>query len=178
MSFRRRSLSRLRPVMSLKHVVDTNGGITGAGFSTTDVIVTVNSPNATTGPNQCAVGSTVGAIYLRVEVIQEVPAGGIDNIYMMVYKNPGGDQVPPAVDSVGTSDERKWVIHQEMMMTGTVLTAANAIPRTLFKGVILIPRHLKRNAVEDKLQVVIGHRAGEATQVSNFCLQCIYKEFR
>jgi len=171
-------MARLRPVHSLKHIVDTNGAIVAAAQSITDVIVTVDSPGAVTGPNQVEVGSTVNAIFLNVQVIQEIPAGGVDNIYMYVYKNPGGDLTGPAVDGVGASDERKRVIHQEMVMTGTVLTAASAVPKTLFKGVVLIPKGLRRNGVQDKLQVVIGHRTGEATQSSNFCLQCIYKEFR
>ncbi len=176
MSMRRQNL-RLRPVNSVKHVVDTNGGVTGGTPSTNDVILGVDSPSSA-NTNQCLIGSTVHAIYLRVEVIQKVAAGGVDNIYMIVYKNPGGDLTGPNVDAVGASDDKKRVIHQEMLMTGTVLTAASAIPKTLFKGVIALPRAIRRNGVGDKLQVIIGHRNGEATQQSNFCLQCIYKEFR
>jgi len=178
MSFRNRRAARLRPVHSIKHVVDTNGGVTGAGLSVTDVINTVANPDALLTPNACAFGSTVHAIFLNVQVIQVVAAGGVDNIYMYVYKNPGSDVGGPNPDQVGQSDRRKRVIHQEMIMTGSVLTAASAIPKVLFKGVVLIPRGLKRNGLGDKLQVVIGHRTGEATQQSNFCLQCIYKEFQ
>ncbi len=173
---RNRGLS-LRPVTRIKHVVDTNGGISGAAASTTDVIFAVDDPPSTT-PNRCAVTSIVRSIYLRVEVIQKVAAGGVDNIYMYVIKNPADDINLPAVDKVGEVDVRKFVIHQEMLMTGTVLTAASAIPKTLFKGVIKIPKNYQRNGISDKLQVVIGHRSGEATQQSNFCLQCIYQEFR
>ncbi len=175
MSMRRRNL-RLRPVMSLKHVVDTNGAISMGAPSITDVITTVNNPSASTS-NQCALGSTVNAIYLRVEVIGKDSAGGIDNVYMIVYKNRSGDLIPPPVDAVGVSDERRNVIHQEMLMLDFKGTTAG-FPRTLFKGVILIPRGIRRNAVEDKLQVVIGHRPAETTQLTEFCLQCIYKEFR
>jgi len=46
----------------------------------------------------------------------------------------------------------------------------------LFKGVIMIPKSLQRFGLEDRLQVIIGHRTGEATQKTDFCLQCIYKE--
>ncbi len=176
MSFRRRAL-RVRPVQSLKHVIDTNGGVSGGGQSVNDVANTVSNPVDTT-PNAVQVGSTINAIFLRVEVIQKVAAGGVDNIYMYVYKNPSGNLATPAVDGVGATDKRRFVLHQEMVMTGTVLTAASAIPKTLFKGVVLLPRNLRRMGVDDKLQVVIGHRSGEVTQQSNFCLQCIYKEFR
>ncbi len=176
MSFRRKA-QFLRPVRSIKHIVDTNGAVVGGTPSITNVVETVDDPG-NTFPTQVAAGSTVHAIYLRVEVIQEIAAAGIDNIYLLVYKNPGGDLAPPNVDTVGSSDDRKRVVHQEMMMTGSVLTAANAIPRTLFKGVVLFPRAMKRNGIQDKWQVVIGHRNGETTQSTNFCLQCIYKEFR
>ncbi len=176
MSMRRRNL-RVRPVQSLKHVVDTNGGITGGTASVNDVVNTVESPVSSVA-NNVANGSTIHGIYLRVEVIQKVAAGGVDNIYMLVYKNPGNNVANPPVDSVGTADTRRFVVHQEMLMTGTVLTAASAIPKTLFKGFIAFPRSYKRNGYDDKWQVVIGHRSAEATQQSNFCLQCIYKEFR
>ena len=169
--------NRMRPVQSLKHIVDTNGVVVGGTASVTDVINTVDAPAAGIS-NQCATGSTVHAIFLNVQAIQLVVAGGINNLYMTVYKNPGGDLFGPPVDAVGISDDRKRVIHQEMIMTGSVLTTADAIPRTLFKGVVLIPRGLKRNGVQDKLQVYIGHRNAEATQQTDFCLQCIYKEFR
>ncbi len=178
MPFRRNQQAlRLRPVESIKHVVDTNGGVTGGTASITDVIVAAEAPVSST-PNQCKITSTVRAIYLRVEVIQKVAAGGVDNIYMYVAKNPSNDIILPFVDAVGASDKRKWVIHQEMMMTGNVLTAADAIPRTLFKGVIKIPFRYQRIGIQDKLEVHIGHRNGEVTQQSNFCLQCIYREFR
>ncbi len=176
MSMRRANL-RLRPVNSLKHVVDTNGGITGGTPSVNDVITVVGNPSNGT-PNECETSSLVRAIYLRVEVIQKVAAGGVDNVYMYVQKNPAADLLNPPVDAIGSNDKRKFIIHQEMMMTGSVLTAADAIPRTLFKGVIKIPGSYQRNGVNDKLQVVIGHRSAEVTQQSNFCLQCIYKEFR
>ncbi len=167
----------IRPVQSLKHIVDTNGGITGAGASVNDVINAVDAPVIAT-PNQIHQGSTVNAIFLRVDVIQKVAAGGVDNIYMIVYKNPGGNVPNPAVDGVGVSDKRKFVFHQEMAMLGTNLTPTDAIPRTLFKGVIKIPPRYKRFGFNDKLQVVIGHRVGEVTQQSEFCLQCIYKEYQ
>jgi len=176
--FRRNSQAlRIRPVVSVKHIVDTNGVIVGGTASTTDVIDTVNSPVSTVS-NNVANGSYVRALFLNVQAIQLVVAGGINNLYMIVYKNPGNNVPAPAVDDVGTKDKRRFVIHQEMIMTGSVLTAADAVPRTLFKGVIRIPKVYQRNGYDDKFQVVIGHRNAEVTQQTDFCLQCIYKEFR
>ncbi len=174
-----RRFARLHPVESLKHVVETNGSVSGSSASVTDVITTVDSP-LSANPNQVKKMSTVSSIYLRVEVSGRVAAGGINNIYMMVYKNPAALLTPPSVDNVGTSDRRKYVIHQEMLMLAPVSTsmaAAFAFPRTMFNGVIKIPRGYKRNGVKDKLQVILQHRTGEATQTTDFCIECIYKEF-
>ncbi len=166
---------RLHPVRAYKHIIDANGAISGGTPSVIDVIDTVADPTDTS--NQCATASTVHAIYLRVEVIGKDSAGGVDNIYMIVYKNPGANVTAPAVDAVGASDKKRFVIHQEMMMLDFKGTTSG-FPRTLMKGVVLIPRGYKRNGFDDKLQVVIGHRTGEVTQLTEFCLQCIYKEFR
>ncbi len=177
----RRNL-RLRPVNSVKHIVDTNGAISAALVSTTDVIQAVDNP-ALGSPQQVATGSTVHSIFLRVEAVGIESAGGVDNIYMLVYKNPGANVAGPRPDAAGTSDNKKRVIHQEMLMLAPRSESGAGggdarFPRTLFKGVVRIPRGLKRFGYEDKLQVVISHRVGEMTQLSEFCLQCIYKEFR
>ena len=177
MAFRNRRAFALRPVTSLKHVVDTNGGISAAAVSTTDVMQAVDGPQYLISPQQINTGANMKWIFLNVQVIQEVAAGGIDNIYLAVYKNVGNNTALAVnLDSIGTSDRKRFVIHQEMVMTGTALTAASAVPKTLFKGVIRIPKSLQRFGLEDRLQVLISHRTGEATQVTNFCLQCIYKE--
>jgi len=177
MSMRRgRQALRLRPVNSRKHVVDTNGLVTLALQSVTDVINTVDAPAQTT-VNGVLTGSVVKAIYLRVEVKGgAVTASGVENIYMGVFKNPANDLAIPTLDNVGASDRRKYMIHQEMLMTN-VATAEASFPRTLFKGVIVIPKLYQRNGFDDKLQVILQQRSGETNQTTQFCIQCIYKEF-
>ncbi len=173
------SFRRLRPVQSLKHIVDTNGGILGGSPSTTDVVNAVDAP-VIASPNNVQQGCKVHAIFLNVQVVMDTKGGGINNIYMIVYKNPGGNVTAPAVDAVGVSDKRKFVLHQEMLMLSNehVTVTQFAVPRTLFKGVVRIPPRLNRFGYNDKLQVVIGHRNAEATQKSDFCLESVYKEFR
>ncbi len=172
-----RRMGYLRPVQSIKHVIDTNGSISAGAPSTNDVIDTVNSPVTGTS-NQCSVGSTVNALFLNVQVVPVIASGGVNNIYMIVYKNPGANVTGPAVDTVGISDKKRFVIHQEMLMLSNGITLGDNNPRTLFKGVIKLPPRMKRNGIQDKWQVIIGHRSAEATQVSEFCLQAIYKEFK
>ncbi len=166
----------LRPVVSIKHVVDTNGTVTAALQSVTDVYATEDTPSSFT--NQVQTGAQVKSIYLRVEVVGTIAAGGVDNIYMYVIKNPAARLVLPAADGIGASDVKKYVIHQEMIMLAPFVTGGTQFPRTLFKGVILIPKGYQRCGTEDELSVVLQHRAGEATQTTRFCIEAIYKEFR
>ncbi len=169
----------MSPIRSIKHVVDTNGGILGGTPSTASVINTVDDPSRTVA-NNVTNGSRVNAIFLNVQVVMDTKGAGVNNIYMIVFKNPGTDMNAPDVDNVGTNDNRKWIIHQEMLMLSNEHVTATqfAVPRTLFKGVIRIPKSYQRNGIDDRLDILIGHRNAEATQQSDFCLQCIYKEFR
>lgn len=167
----------LRPVNSIKHVVDTNGSVFAAAPSVTDIIRAIENPDYNVTTNQVHVGAVMTWFFLNVQVIQQIVAGGIDNIYLTIYKNVGNN-TPLLVngDAIGTTDLRRFIIHQEMVMTGSGNTVNSSIPKTLFKGVIRIPKSLQRFGTQDRLQVHISHRTGEATQQSAFCLQCIYKE--
>ncbi len=178
MPFRSRGMS-LRPVKSIKHIVDAQGLVTLALQSVVDVINSQEPPVGTGTSNAVENGSTVHSIYLRVEVRGgAVAASGPENIYMIVYKNPGDAVAPPGnLDNVGTTDKRRYVLHQEMLML-TPTTAEGGFPRTLFKGVIKLPRTFKRMAIDDKLQVILQQKTGETNQTTIFCVQCIYKEFR
>ncbi len=115
-------------------------------------------------------GSTVNGIYLKVEVSAS-SAGALANAYMMVYKNPGNDLTFPNPNIVGTSDKKKFVIHQEMVMLEQT-TGGN--PRTLFNGVIAIPRGYRRNGPNDRLELDVFSPGVDM----NVCVQCHYKEFR
>ncbi len=171
MVFRNRSRlnSALRPVHRIKHVVDSQFGATLGTPAVTKVIDAVDAPVLGT-TRQVETGCTVNGIYLGVEVYATT-AGALANAYLMVFKNPGGNLTLPEPNVVGGDDNKKYVIHQEMVMLEKQV-AGN--PRTLFKGVIAIPRGYRRFGINDLLQVSI-FSPGVNLDV---CLQCIYKEFR
>ncbi len=92
----------------------------------------------------------------------------------MIYKNPGNNVIAaniPDANVVGTSDFKKNVFHQEMTMTEKNTTA---FPRTMFKGVIRIPRHMQRIGQDDVI-IIQFFSPGVTYDV---CTQCIYKEIR
>ncbi len=163
----------LRPVNRIKHVVDAEGGTTAGSVSVIDLIETKDAP-VIGNTNECETGSKVNGIYLRVEVLHSSGAGR-SNMYMMVFKNPNnaiGSSARPQPNAVGQKDTKKYSIHQEMiMMNGD---AGNGQPRVLFNGVIKIPKAYIRNGPADRLQLVLL----TPTVLSDFCVQCHYKEFR
>ncbi len=170
MVFRRRFNRSLRPVNRIKHVVDSQFATALNTVVDTVLVQTVDAPVLAATPN-CETGSTVNGIFLSIEAVNTGTTGVLANAYIMVFKNPGSNITFPNPNVVGASNEKKYVIHQEMVMLQMV---DNSNPRTLFKGVIVIPRHLRRNGPDDTIIVRVLAPGVE----TNWCLQCHYKEFR
>ncbi len=170
MVFRRRSRNSLRPVNRIKHVVDNQFSVAAAAAQDINLVATTDTPTLA-APASVETGASIRGIYLKVEVVNTGTAGVLANAYMYVIKNPGGNITLPAANLVGTSDNKRYVIHQEMVMLQMV---DNSNPRTLFNGVIVIPRGYQRMAPNDLLVLRIFSPGVELTG----CIQCHYKEFR
>ncbi len=170
MSFRRQI--RLRPVNSVKHVVDIQGGLVLDVQTVSTLIEAVDNP-VLANNTDVATASNVRAFFLNVQVAASATAA-LANVYMFVAKNPGKRIAVtdfPDGNKVGVSNLKKLIFHQEMIMTEKNTTA---IARTLFRGVIKIPRHMQRFGQDDEIDIYLY-----APGVSfDFCVQCIYKEFR
>ncbi len=172
MVFRRRS-QYLRPVNTLKHVIDIQGGLIAGTQAVHDIVLGEDNPVTGSNPDQVNIGSHVRSIFLNLQVAA-TGAGALANVYMIIFGNPGGqiaDGTFPEGNVVGNSDLRKFVFHQEMIMTEKSTTA---FPRTLFRGVLKIPRKYNRIGANDKIS--IGIFSPGVTY--DFCFQCIYKEIR
>ncbi len=167
--FRNRFQNRLRPVNRIKHVVDAQGGTILAVEQDVVLILTTDTPDLAT-TNEVETGSTVNGVYLKVEV-NATTSAALANIYLIVWKDPGNNLTAPSPNAVGADDNKRYVIHQEMVM---MQQQTNSNPRTLFNGVIAIPRGYRRNGPNDRLHVRLL-----APGVNfNWCVQCHYKEFR
>ncbi len=161
----------LRPVNSLKHVFDTSILIASGVNTAIEIMDAVTTPNLTS-PKEVMIGSTVNAIYLNVEIAAtEDVVGGIPNVYLAVFKNPGNNIANPDPSLIGVSDSKRFVIHQEMRM---LQNKAGGNPRSLFNGVIRIPRGYRRNGNDDTLELLIKSPIVNITA----CVQCIFKEYR
>ncbi len=164
-----RSGNMFRPINRIKHVIDLQFATAAGGQQSQDLILAVDNP-VIANTTEVVTGSKVNGIYLKLEA-NATSSGALANAYMIIFKNPGGNLTVPAPNAVGGNDNKKYVIHQEMIMFQQQ-TGSN--PRTLFNGVIRIPRGYQRFGPNDKLEMRVL-APGVAT---NWCFQCHYKEFR
>ncbi len=161
----------LRPVHRIKHVVDQSATLTAGTTIVIDLIKSVDAP-VLANSTEVETGSKVNGIYLRVEVASnETDAGAIPNVYLAIVKNPGGSIATINPQAVGVNDNKRFVIHQEMLMFQN-LAGGNA--RTLFNGVIALPRGYRRFGPNDLLTLNLKSTAVNIAE----CVQCHYKEFR
>ncbi len=161
----------LRPVHRIKHVVDSQFGVTGGTPVNVTLVFSVDAP-VLANTSECETGSKVNGIFLSIEIVNIEPSQGVlPNVYLMVFKNPGNNLTLPNANAVGASDNKRFSIHQEMLMLQKV---TNSNPRTLFKGVIAMPRGYRRNGPGDTLIAQIFSPGVDL----DACLQCHYKEFR
>jgi len=167
----------LRPVQSLKHIVDINSTVVGAAQVVFPLIIADDSPTLAQ-VERVLNGSTVHSIYVRVEVGANAASSLVPRIYMYVMKNPGNNLTTVNASSTGDADEKKFIIHQEMTMVGEITGTTLPPSRTMFQGVIRLPRGYKRFGFNDRLLMVFNHEATETLMSTRVCVQCIYKEFR
>ncbi len=168
----RRSMS-LRPVNRIKHVVDSSATVAAGVANVISIAETVDTPTLA-DTNGVETGSKINGFYIRVEIAsnEAISLGAIPNVYMFLLKNPGGNITLPAANAVGANDNKRFVIHQEMSMIENKGQGSNA--RTLFNGVIVIPKGYRRNAPNDLWRLSILCPALDTAQ----CIQVHYKEFR
>ncbi len=170
--FRRRSMG-LHPVNRTKHVVDFQ---TAVPLDTIIELVLVDTVDAPTlaGTKQVAIGSKINAIFMTCEcVASETSTTATANFYFAFYKNPGTNFTFPKANAIGASDTKNHVIHQEMVM---INPTDGGNPRNIFKGVIVIPKGMRRNAPKDRWVVQLFIPSTGVAALA--CLQAHYKEFR
>ncbi len=167
---RSRTNSSIRPVNRIKHVTDKQGATALGVVDIQSIAVAVDNPTQAVTA-QVAIGSKINGIYLRVEVVNTGVTGVLANAYFMIVKNPGFNLTFPDPNVVGANDNKKYVMHQEMVMLNMT---DNGNPRTLFNGVVVIPRGYRRMGPNDTIDV---HIFSPGVELS-FCTQAHYKEFR
>ncbi len=172
--FHRRSRGMaLRPIHRIKHVADSSATLAKNTVLPQTLVSTVDAP-VLANFAEVETGAKVYGIYLNIQVAsnEDTVVGAVPNVYMIVVKNPGGNLVFNNPNAIGSDDNKRFVIHQEMLMIENTGKGGN--PKTLFNGVIKIPKGYSRMGPNDLVQVEIFSPAINIV----FCLQAHYKEFR
>ncbi len=163
----------LRPINRIKHVVDLTGTV-AANTNTPFLLIAATDTPTLADKDGVETGSKVNGIYLRIEAAsnEAISLGAIPSFYLVVWKNPGGNLTDLFPNNVGANDNKRYGIHQEMTMLENKGQGSNA--RTVFNGVIAIPKGMRRFGPNDTLEANILCPALDTA----ICVQCHYKEFR
>ncbi len=172
MPFRRNRGMSLRPVNRIKHVIDVQAGISAASQLNTAIAATTDTPTLAVRES-VKTGSKINGFYIKVEV-SATSGVALANVYFILFKNVGGNLGTPVGNSVGDSDNKRYVIHQEMIMIQKFDADVASNPRVLFNGVIVVPKGFRRNGPNDLWQLGIFAPGGNI----DACIQAHYKEFR
>ncbi len=168
----RRGYSSKRPVNSVKHIVDTFGELAGAVDSGNIFATTVpNTDSVTFNPVSVRMGATVNAFFISLFIIGATGAplnGPLD--WFLIKTHTGQAAQVPSPGATGTSNLRNQIIHEEKGLAGSGDGTAMA-----FKGVVMIPRGMRRFREGDNWRIVI--RSEDTTNNAQFCLKVIYKSY-
>ncbi len=168
----RRALS---PIHRIKHVVDIQQAL--PVNTQLPVTIAVSDDTPTLGNvAECLTGSTINGIFATVEVVgTESATGKTPNVYIFFAKNVGNNLTFANGNMIGSDDNKRFVIHQEMvMLQGSA--GDDGVPRNVFKGVIVIPKGYRRNGPGDQWKM---YMFTPSTGIAlNICAQFHYKEFR
>ncbi len=159
----------LRPIHRIKHVVDTQRGMTVGTVENVILIKTVDAP-VLANVEEVETGSKVNGIYIKVEAVATSSAV-LPNFYMIIGKNPGNNLTLPVPNAVGANDNKRFVFHQEMVM---FQKQSGSNPRTVFNEVVVIPRGFRRMGPNDEIEM----RFLSPGVTVDLCVQAHYKEFR
>ncbi len=163
----------LRPVQRIKHIVDQNATLAA---NTTLVVPLVSATDTPTiGVTDSVItGSKVYGIYIKAVVAsnEAIDLGAIPNFYIAIRKNPAGALGVPGINSLGDSDDKRYVLHQEMSMIENKGQGSN--PTVMFNGVVAIPKGFNRMGPGDVIEFIWFCPALNTA----VCLQAHYKEFR
>ncbi len=169
MPFRR----RIPPMQTEKHVIDTEGALSGAVSATVPIATTVvnKTAGAVYTPVEVSIGEQINGIFLSIFILGATGGGQDGSINWYIAKaratqNSVSDFPEPG--ETGPSGIRSQIFHEEKGLAGS----ADGTPMA-FKGVIVIPKGMRRMRQSD--QFFIKLRSTDAVADVNFCVKAIYK---
>lgn len=159
---------RLVTINSEKHVLSFATSITST-ITVQLVAKAVTAPSNTIATD-CHRGGQIKAIWVSADVCGLNASGVNTRIAFYLIKNPGDNLTEPGTFSVGTSNEKKFVIKQWHAM---LMRNQDGNPPYHWEGWIKIPKRYQRMGTDDTWQIVTGMSSG----TGHGAFQFIYKEY-
>ncbi len=170
----------LRPIKSVKHIVETSGIIAAGANAVTANLADGVDTYTLADTNGVPTGSKIHSIYFSAFILAEGGelAAEVPLVDWYIIKSPGATWAStfdatnlPTPGSTGDHINKRHILHTEKGLTGGGDASLTGIPM-VFKGVIRIPRGKQRWGEDD--QLLWCTRANFA---SKFCVQAIYKHY-
>jgi len=155
-------------IHSIKHVIDSEGLVTES-LSRNPIATAVVTRSTTFNPVEVEVGETINGFFITIFIIGDTGAPVDSAINWYIIKTRSGQTTVPNASQVGLSDLRNQVFHQEKGLAGS----GDGTPMA-FKGVIVVPKGMRRMREGDQFEIVINLTT---TESARFCLRAIYKSF-
>ncbi len=154
----------------MKNSNAASGGLTGTQV---EVIVAkaVNSPQSAAAPEEVVHGSTIKALWVVIDVCGLGGTGVLNFFEGYLMKNPGANLTPPSPSSVGTSNEKKFVIKEWF---GMIMRNQDGNAALHWEGWIKIPKRYQRMGTDDLWQISLKCTAA---LTGHFGVKFIYKWF-
>ncbi len=150
----------------MKNVVDTTLS-SGTTLQAVDLAIAKDAP-VTANNNEVKRGSVIKAIWCSFDVCGLAATGVMQRTGLYLIKNPGANLTIPGVFTVGTSNEKKFVIKQWQFMT---MRNQDGNPPFHWEGWIRIPRRYQRMGTDDQWKLAIQ----TDTAAGHSSYQFIYK---
>ncbi len=139
----------------------------------TTTLVTTNLAKAVSNPVNTVTtdvrhGCIIKALWLSIDFCGLAATGALQQTSVYLIKNAGANLSPPSAFSVGSSNEKRWIIKQWSSMT---MRNQDGNPPYHWEGWIKIPRRFQRMGTDDLWQ--LGWEVDTLT--GHGTVQCIYK---
>ncbi len=157
-------------VTSIKNVQLQQQAVT-ATISDFLIAKAVQSP-VNTNKTDVAFGCLIKNIYISLDFCGLAASGVLATIDAYLIKNPGDNLTLPTANSVGGSNEKKFVFKQWRAMT---MRNQDGNPPYHWEGWIKVPKRYQRMGIDDTFRLGISSTAGTTGHGS---VMAIYKWFR
>ncbi len=178
MSFRRRGSFRgignfrrtgMRPVInSIKNEINSVQGVVAATNLVLEIAKAVDN-RVTANATEVNNGSVIKAIWVEFWYYGLSASNTNDIFDAYIIKNPGNNLTNPNPGTVGTSNEKKFVIKEWKGLTGNKSLGGSPY---WFRGWVKLPRRYWRMGTDDIWFLVV-----RSPTTGNFCSKFIYKWF-